>query len=79
MKTTHQLMLVTSVSIILFIIIFKIFTSSSQKQKDLKSIESPEVVIIENCQYFKIPSYGFTYTLTHKGNCTNHLHSKLSP
>ena len=76
---TSQLMLVVFIIIILFISIFKIMTSSSQKQNDLKSIESPEVVIIENCQYFKIPAYAFTYTLTHKGNCTNHLHAKLSP
>ena len=32
----------------------------------------PSVVIIEGCQYFKIPSaYGYD-TLVHKGNCTNH-------
>jgi len=32
-----------------------------------------EVFIIENCEYIKTPNtYG--YSLTHKGNCTNHIH-----
>ena len=33
----------------------------------------PAVVVIEGCQYFKIPNvYGDVGTLVHKGNCTNH-------
>lgn len=36
---------------------------------------TPDVVVIDGCQYFKLNSYSTArsyYTLTHKGNCTNH-------
>lgn len=33
------------------------------------NVNSIEVVILEGHEYFKCPSYGFNYSLTHKANC----------
>lgn len=37
---------------------------------------SEEVVMIDGCEYLKIPSYMHHYTLTHKGNCKNPIHQQ---
>ena len=60
--------------ILLIVIIFSILgceteTSTSPSSK----LNSNSVVIVENCEYFKVNAYG-SYTYVHKGNCNNPIH-----
>jgi hypothetical protein len=33
------------------------------------------ICVIEGCEYFRFRHYQGSYSLTHKGNCTNSIHS----
>lgn len=52
------------VIIILLTLILALYSAKQNSKTD-----NIEVVIIENHEYFKCPSYGFNYSLTHKANC----------
>lgn len=37
--------------------------------QDMQKSNTPEVVTIDGCEYFRFVTYGFYYGLCHKGNC----------
>ena len=53
-------------------------TSETQKELTDRVFKNTKVVVIDNCQYIFWENglgNGTTISLTHKGNCTNHIHA----
>jgi hypothetical protein len=59
------------------ILFWAIKSSSDNYEKQPIQNDTFSVVNIDGCEYFKIKGYSFTYSLCHKGNCTNSVHLKL--
>ena len=50
--------------------------TKKQKKRRIDHGLIVEVVEIEGCEYFKCETHMRYYTLCHKGNCTNPIHSE---
>ena len=50
---------------------------SNEGEKQTRRIMRHRLVVeIEGCEYFKCYTHAGHYTLCHKGNCTNPIHSE---
>lgn len=51
-----------------------VWQGMKNETKNSKNYQHEEVIVIDGCEYLKIPSYMQHHTLTHKGNCKNPIH-----
>lgn len=55
-------LLITTIIVVLIVTSFHLIVTPREAIQ-------PETVTLEGHDYFKLPGYGWNYTLTHKGNC----------
>lgn len=79
MKKFIFLLFLNSVAFIIFIWVLVDSTKQSTVTNSAVQVDSNiSFTVIDNCEYIKIRSSGYYFTLVHKGNCTNHFHEKLN-
>lgn len=79
-KQNIQLVGVMSATLAMAVGILALAGCTRETQKELtdRVANHTSIVVIDNCQYIfweKGLGNGTTISLTHKGNCTNHIHS----
>lgn len=74
-ELTVVIALIVGVMLLITVVSPKPSNESISGQASQISLGEKEVVI-DGCEYFKVPSYGQYYTLTHKGNCKNPIHQR---